>query len=284
MACCVKCQRRGQREPNCDGARSNCNVVCVDCTWPCATLVAVTMCGTAEATKDHLNEHSLCYSSQLGSQAPSRDRSTRAESGLCRVSVVCQLWQYYATQPHGTRGRVLTGLSEAASTPLAKLVGDEQCSMWPMTRWSHVVHVLAMQARRLLSCLLATRCCSPAVVCDAEGRHERRTRFRGECRKWKVVCTAHDLCCPRRRRHAAASSPPSCSFAAFAAAGTRSVFARFCCCSSSDSWDEELIWLRKAANPSMKVSATLLRRLICKKCFRHFFSTSVVCEPRKSRK
>ena len=47
------------------------------------TLIAVTMCGTAEATKDHLNEHSLCYSSQLGSQAPSRDRSTRAESGLC---------------------------------------------------------------------------------------------------------------------------------------------------------------------------------------------------------
>ena len=45
------------------------------------------MCGTAEATKDHLNEHSLCYSSQLGSQAPSLDRSTRAESGLCRVSV-----------------------------------------------------------------------------------------------------------------------------------------------------------------------------------------------------
>ena len=146
-----------------------------------------------------------------------------------------------------------------------------------------VVHVLAVQARRLLSCLLATRCCSPAVVCDAEGRHERRTRFGGECRKWKVVCTAHDLCCPRRRRHAAASSPPSCSFAAFAAAGTRSVFARFCCCSSSDSWDEELIWLRKAANPSMKVSATLLRRLICKKCFRHFFSTSVVCEPKKQK-
>ena len=92
----MKCQRRGQREPNCDSARSNCNVVCVDCTWPCATLVAVTMCGTAEATKDHLNEHSLCYSSQLGYQAPSRDRSTRAESSLCRVSVVCQLWQYYA--------------------------------------------------------------------------------------------------------------------------------------------------------------------------------------------
>ena len=133
LACCVKCQRRGQREPNCDGARSNCNVVCVDCTWPCATLVAVTMCGTAEATKDHLNEHSLCYSSQLGSQAPSRDRSTRAESGLCRVSVVCQLWQYYATQPHGTRGRVLTGLSEAALTPGHLLVGDVQCSIWPMT-------------------------------------------------------------------------------------------------------------------------------------------------------
>jgi hypothetical protein len=89
------------------------------------------MCGTAEATKDHLNEHSLCYSSQLGSQAPSRDRSTRAESGLCRVSVVCQLWQYYAThmEPEGqgsdwsVRGGIDTG----------PLVGDVQCSIWPMT-------------------------------------------------------------------------------------------------------------------------------------------------------
>ena len=105
LACCVKCQRRGQREPNCDSARSNCNVVCVDCTWLCATLVAVTMCGTAEATKDHLNEHSLCYSSQLGSQAPSRDRSTRAESGLCRVSVACV--SYGSTCPRHTYRDIL---------------------------------------------------------------------------------------------------------------------------------------------------------------------------------
>ena len=132
----MKCQRRGQREPNCDGARSNCNVVCVDCTWPCATLVAVTMCGTAEATKDHLNEHSLCYSllehsSQLGSQAPSRDRSTRAESGLCRGSVWCvsygstmlRTWNQGQGSDWSVRGGIDTG----------PLVGDVQCSIWPMT-------------------------------------------------------------------------------------------------------------------------------------------------------
>ena len=131
----MKCQRRGQREPNCDSARSNCNVVCVDCAWPCATLVAVTMCGTAEATKDHLNEHSLCYSllehsSQLGSQAPSRDRSTRAESGLCVESVWCvsygstmlRTWNQGQGSDWSVRGGIDTG----------PLVGDVQCSIWPM--------------------------------------------------------------------------------------------------------------------------------------------------------
>ena len=112
----------GQREPNCDSAKQLQCSVCglFDCTWPCATLVAVTMCGTAEATKDHLNdenEHSLCYSSQLGSQAPSRDRSTRAESGLCRVSVACvsygstmlRTWNQGQGSDWSVRGGIDTG-------------------------------------------------------------------------------------------------------------------------------------------------------------------------------
>ena len=127
----MKCQRRGQREPNCDSARSNCNVVCVDCTWPCATLVAVTMCGTAEATKDHLNEHSLCYSSQLGSQAPSRDRSTRAEirsvSSQCGVSAMAVLMLRTLNQGQGSDWSVRGGIDTGP------LVGDVQCSIWPMT-------------------------------------------------------------------------------------------------------------------------------------------------------
>ena len=60
-----------------------------------------------------------------GSIDTSRIRSVLSQCGVSAMAVLC-----YA---HGTRGRVLTGLSEAALTPGHLLVGDVQCSIWPMT-------------------------------------------------------------------------------------------------------------------------------------------------------
>ena len=62
-----------------------------------------------------------------GSIDTSRIRSVSSQCGVSAMAVLC-----YA---HGTRGRVLTGLSEAALTgnDTGPLVGDVQCSIWPMT-------------------------------------------------------------------------------------------------------------------------------------------------------
>ena len=123
----------GQREPKCDTlvVRSNrIAMQCVDCTWPCATLVAATTCTCACTCActctcctctccacmlyvwDHLNEHSLLeqpawlpgtipgiwHQQQKGS-IDSRIRSVSAMAGLCyahetrvltAICVVCQ--------------------------------------------------------------------------------------------------------------------------------------------------------------------------------------------------
>ena len=93
------------------------------------------MCGTAEATKDHLNEHSLLEQPAwlpitIPGISDKRDRST-AQNPVCVESVWCvsygstmlRTWNQGQGSDWSVRGGIDTG----------PLVGDVQCSIWPMT-------------------------------------------------------------------------------------------------------------------------------------------------------
>ena len=90
------------------------------------------MCGTAEATKDHLNEHVYVTAASLAPRHhPGIDR--HEQNPVCVESVWCvsygstmlRTWTW--NQGQGSDWSVRGGIDTGP------LVGDVQCSIWPMT-------------------------------------------------------------------------------------------------------------------------------------------------------